>query len=183
MPKIPSIAIVDEIDNCLYIWHVSTEEVSFKGSRLAGAWNFNSFTFYDIDNLISDRHQYITKSAEKVLKRLSIPESNTIDVKGTLRRVNEKISVLKSILEQEQARRKSYLQLVEPFWPEFESDFNIDPIVKADKNNTIRTLLIARWFESLFKRWERIEEIRLGSLFLRKSTSLNFTPLEIINKN
>lgn len=183
MPKIPSIAIVDEFDSCLYIWHVSTQDESFKGSRLAGAWDFKSYTFDDIDNLISDRYQYVTQSAEKVLARLCIPQSNAIDVKTTLQRANEKILTLKSILEQEQGSRKSYHQLAEPTWPEFESDLNINAIVKADKSNSIRALLIARWFESLFKRWERFEEIRLGSLFLRNSTSSNFTPLEIIIKS
>lgn len=182
MPKVPSIAIIDDCPDGINIWHVTTRKISFNESRLVGAWNIETYDPDEISNLIEDRYQFATIEADKILRKLNILQSNIIDIKSTLQLANEKVLKLKSILDFEQSTRKKYFKLVEPNWPEFESDLNLDALSQTDKNKTIRALLIARWFESIFTRWDKFEEIRLGSLFLREKSSSEFSQLEIITK-
>jgi hypothetical protein len=184
MSKINSLVIVDTINSETSFWYVATGFRDANQTRLTGAWTKRKPEINFYENIMSDRMFYAIAEGRNSIDECKYSPKDEIDVEKSIANANLEINNLKDKLATEQSQRKSYKQLTNPDWVEMPKFEELHKILETNKNNSNRPLEIAKWFANLFNIWDTFQEQKMGSLFLRKISSSDYTnfPTKTISK-
>jgi len=180
MRDISSLVIVDAFDAETSFWYVATGFRDANQTRLTGAWTKQKPEIDFFENIMSDRMFYTTQEGRKAIDECRYLPKDEIDVEKSIQNANYEIYSLKEKLAAEQNQRKIYKQLTNPNWVELPKLEELQKILVINKNSQNRPLEIARWFANLFNIWDTFQEQKMGSLFLRKISTSEYSNFPIM---
>lgn len=179
-PYLYPIAVVDEFDGSVVVWHVDVGPDDLDMGRLCGAWVLSATDVDVIENLVHGRAVFDCNNSP-TLRALATSTSGSIDVDATVAAVIAERDALQRRYVEFAAVSKS--KLVAPDWPEVIHPKQIAadvPRTEEVARQTGDAFPMARGFKELAEAWERIEKQRLRREFLHDPAGSSARPVPVV---
>lgn len=178
------IAVVDERDTRVAIWHVDIgNPVLPRMSRLVGAWVLDSKR-PEIATLLDDRHILRCDSGPENSVLEGIPIAGRIDLDATVDAVRTEITELDKRFTEHAATVKN--KLIRPDWPDV-PDPRAAPLRPATGPDDAQlegatALALARGIRNLADAWAQVESHRTMRAFLSEPAGNVARPLPLVTR-